>query len=134
MTGSTVLLAVVAAGLSGCAVLLWLPPPAWLVALRLGRATSRPHQGDGSPPPAARPLLLRVVAWRRWRSWVPAALAAVAAPWFVTSPVSALLLATVAAVAVVASSFVERHRAARAASERAVRVAATIELLSLIHI
>ncbi|MGQ3249755.1 MAG: hypothetical protein ACT6SB_16640, partial [Aeromicrobium sp.] len=71
MTGSTVLVAVVAAGLSGCAVLLWLPPPTWLVALRLGPATSPPHQGEGPPSAAARPLLLRVVAWRRWRSWVP---------------------------------------------------------------
>ncbi|WP_311209581.1 MULTISPECIES: type II secretion system protein [unclassified Aeromicrobium] len=130
MTGSTVLVAVVAAGLSGFAVLLWLPPPTWLVALRLGPATSPPHQGEGPPSAAARPLLLRVVAWRRWRSWVPVALAAAAAPWFVTSPVSALLLATVAAVAVVASSFVERHRAARAASELTVRVAATVELLA----
>lgn len=131
MTASAVLLAAVAAGLSGCAVLLWLPPPTWLVALRLGPAVGlAPPQDDGPPAGPVRPFLLRVVARRRWRSWVPAVLAAGAAPWFVTSPVSALLLATVAAVAVVASSFVQRHRAARASSELGVRVAATVELLA----
>lgn len=131
MTAPTVLLAVAAAVAAGGAVLLWLPPPRWLLVLRLGATTS--STADRLDVPGrheARSWLLRLRPGRRRKAWVPAVLAVGAAPWFVTSPVSALLLPTVTGVAVVGATSVERHRAARAASELAGRVAATVELLA----
>lgn len=125
MTATDLVLAVAAATSAAGAVVLWRLPSRWLLALRLG-----PPAGAAVAPGRLQPLDALRAASRRWSGRLPVVVAVVGAPWLVTSPVSALLLATSAGVAVSAVRHVGRARDARAASELAGRVAGTLELLA----
>lgn len=116
---------------AGVAVLLWLPPRGWLLVLRLGPALvpgDAASAGSGRAAAVVTAVLRRVrrVGGRAW----PVLVAGIAAPWVVTSPVSALLVATVAGVTASGWSLLVRVRAARAAAALSAGVALAVEVLA----
>lgn len=114
---------------AGTAVLLWLPPRGWVVALRLGGPATA---GPAGPAAGGAADLLRRLRPRRTGPgrWVPAVAAVCAAPWLVTSPVTALLLATLGGVSVQGWGLAARARAGRAAAALSAEVAVGVELLA----
>lgn len=121
----TSVLAPTAAAAAGVALLLWWPPGGWVLALRLG-------SGASDVATVRRRVLAgaRQVRAGRGGGWLPVGGAVVAAPWVVTSPVSAVLLATAAGSALVAWRLLARARSRRVADALAGRVGATLELVA----
>ncbi len=105
-------------------LLLLRPPPTWVVAWRLRAGASHVPARD-----RAAAAIASAVVWAR-SGWAPVVIGAGAAPWLVTSPVTALLLATVVGAGAFGTSRLARARASRAADELASRLVGALELLA----
>jgi tight adherence protein B len=116
-------LTALAVALTVGATLLLRLPARWLLGWRLPA---------GAPVAPARRLLALAggVAARARSGWGPVVVGLVAAPWLVSSPVSALLLATAAGAGAFGLSRLARARTARAAADLAGRLVGALELLA----